>query len=216
MVGLGPGPAIARSKIDRILGQALTRSRPRTPYQCVFCQHRTGAPRHFSVSSIRREAGHNGEKGPFRTRLRTALQRTKVQWYPIPVGLGIGFLGFVQLYRRQQEQKREKLRQEEEEAGGYGPEGDNDSKGGKPKKRKRIRPSGPWYIHSLQLYTLSSTMNILMTSGANMCTVRQVQVMSTLPLKAVSRIWGRFNELEIPYYLRVPGFKLYSWIFGVK
>lgn len=45
---------------------------------------------------------------------------------------------------------------------------------------------------------------------------RQVQVMSTLPLKAVSRIWGRFNELQIPYYLRVPGFRLYSWIFGVK
>jgi phosphatidylserine decarboxylase len=45
---------------------------------------------------------------------------------------------------------------------------------------------------------------------------RQVQVMSTLPLKAISRLWGRFNELEIPYYLRVPGFKLYSFIFGVK
>lgn len=45
---------------------------------------------------------------------------------------------------------------------------------------------------------------------------RQVRVMSTLPLKAMSRIWGRFNELEIPYYLRVPGFKLYSWIFGVN
>jgi len=45
---------------------------------------------------------------------------------------------------------------------------------------------------------------------------RQVQAMSTLPLKAISRIWGRFNELEIPYYLRVPGFRLYSWIFGVK
>lgn len=40
--------------------------------------------------------------------------------------------------------------------------------------------------------------------------------MSTLPLKAVSRVWGRFNELEIPYYLRIPGFKLYGWIFGVK
>lgn len=40
--------------------------------------------------------------------------------------------------------------------------------------------------------------------------------MSTLPLKAMSRLWGRFNELVIPYYLRVPGFKLYSWIFGVK
>lgn len=45
---------------------------------------------------------------------------------------------------------------------------------------------------------------------------RQVQVMSTLPLKAISRLWGSFNELEIPYYLRVPGFKLYSYIFGVK
>jgi phosphatidylserine decarboxylase len=45
---------------------------------------------------------------------------------------------------------------------------------------------------------------------------RTVQIMSTLPLKALSRIWGRFNELTIPYYLRVPGFKLYSFIFGVK
>jgi phosphatidylserine decarboxylase len=40
--------------------------------------------------------------------------------------------------------------------------------------------------------------------------------MSTLPLKAISRLWGKFNELTIPYYLRVPCFKLYSWAFGVK
>lgn len=46
--------------------------------------------------------------------------------------------------------------------------------------------------------------------------IRQIQVMSTLPLKAISRLWGQFNELTIPYYLRVPGFKLYSFIFGVK
>ena len=46
--------------------------------------------------------------------------------------------------------------------------------------------------------------------------IRQVQIMSTLPLKAVSRIWGQFNELPIPFYLRVPGFKIYSWIFSVK
>src|SRR5258707_9143764 len=45
---------------------------------------------------------------------------------------------------------------------------------------------------------------------------RQVQVMSTLPLKAISRLWGKFNELNIPYYLRVPGFLLYAKIFGVK
>lgn len=59
---------------------------------------------------------------------------------------------------------------------------------GKPQKRARIRPDGPW----------------------------QVQVMSTLPLKALSRLWGRFNELDIPYYLRVPGFKLYGFVFGVN
>lgn len=40
--------------------------------------------------------------------------------------------------------------------------------------------------------------------------------MSTLPLKALSRLWGKFNEVDIPYYFRVPGFKLYSWVFGVK
>ncbi|KAF2963502.1 hypothetical protein GQX73_g10069 [Xylaria multiplex] len=40
--------------------------------------------------------------------------------------------------------------------------------------------------------------------------------MSTLPLKAMSRLWGKFNELTIPYYLRIPGFKLYSFIFGVN
>ncbi|KAG6021500.1 hypothetical protein E4U41_002473 [Claviceps citrina] len=59
---------------------------------------------------------------------------------------------------------------------------------GKPSKRPKIRPDGPW----------------------------QVQVMSTLPLKAISRLWGKFNELTIPYYLRVPGFRLYSFIFGVN
>jgi hypothetical protein len=52
--------------------------------------------------------------------------------------------------------------------------------------------------------------------GTTLISDRQVQVMSTLPLKAISRLWGRFNELEIPYYLRIPGFKLYSFVFGVK
>lgn len=40
--------------------------------------------------------------------------------------------------------------------------------------------------------------------------------MSTIPLKAVSRWWGWFNSIDIPYYLRVPGFKLYGYIFGVN
>lgn len=103
-----------------------------------------------------------------------ALGKSKTEWYFIPVGVGIGFLGLVQGYKVY---TREKERHEEE---AY--------PGAQPKRRQRIRPDGPW----------------------------QVQVMSTLPLKALSRLWGKFNEIDIPYYFRVPGFKLYSWIFGVK
>lgn len=44
----------------------------------------------------------------------------------------------------------------------------------------------------------------------------QVHVLSTLPLKALSYYWGRFNEIPLPRPLRVPGFKLYAWIFGVN
>lgn len=40
--------------------------------------------------------------------------------------------------------------------------------------------------------------------------------MSTIPLKAISRWWGWFNSIDIPYYFRVPGFKLYGWVFGVN
>lgn len=104
------------------------------------------------------------------------MRNSKIQWYQIPVGLGIGFLGLVQFYKVS---AREQERIDREN----GVEGTKT-----PKKRPRVRPDGPW----------------------------QVQVMSTLPLKAMSRIWGRFNELTIPYYLRVPGFKLYSFIFGVN
>ncbi|KAK1969738.1 phosphatidylserine decarboxylase [Colletotrichum eremochloae] len=111
----------------------------------------------------------------FSSRLRHALKNSKVQWYQIPVGVGIGFLGLVQFYKVS---SREREKQERGEI----------QDGAPPKKRAKIRPDGPW----------------------------QVQVMSTLPLKAISRLWGRFNELTIPYYLRVPGFKLYSWIFGVN
>ena len=117
------------------------------PYQCFPCLKRDCVPRHFSTSSVRRDEGSRGERGPFRSRLRLALQRTKVQWYPIPIGLGIGFLGFTQLYRQQRQQQGEVQRTEEEEDGEHSPERDQGGKG-RPKKRKRIRPSGPWYVHN--------------------------------------------------------------------
>ena len=145
---------------------------PKSPYICPTC-------RTFSNSAPKSKA----DSRPFSTRLRAALRDTKVQWRPIPVGLGIASVGGIQLYRVQ---ARERRRREEEDR--QEEEGLADESKPRPKKRKRIKPSGPW----------------------------QVQIMSTLPLKAVSRLWGRFNELDIPYYLRVPGFKLYSFLFGVK
>jgi phosphatidylserine decarboxylase len=53
---------------------------------------------------------------------------SKIRWYPIPVGLGVGFLGLVQFYNvytREQEKAED---------------GDLD----RPKKRARVRPDGPW------------------------------------------------------------------------
>ncbi|KAK0727399.1 phosphatidylserine decarboxylase-domain-containing protein [Lasiosphaeria miniovina] len=115
------------------------------------------------------------QKSQSRPKTSSGPQNDNFHWYPIPVGLGVAFLGLVQFYKvSTREQEKEVA-----ENGKIEPQ---------PKKRPRIRPDGPW----------------------------QVQVMSTLPLKAISRIWGKFNELVIPYYLRVPGFRLYSFIFGVN
>lgn len=44
----------------------------------------------------------------------------------------------------------------------------------------------------------------------------QVAAYSTLPLKAMSRLWGRFNDITLPVWMRSPGFKLYSYMFGVN
>ncbi|KAG5958533.1 hypothetical protein E4U58_005337 [Claviceps cyperi] len=125
---------------------------------------------------VRNFSTNSGRRPRFSQRLSEALRRSKITWYHIPVGVGIGFLGLIQFYKVTTREERRR----QQEAGG-----DADDK---PRTRPKIRPEGPW----------------------------QVQVMSTLPLKALSRLWGKFNELTIPYYLRVPGFKLYSFIFGVN
>jgi phosphatidylserine decarboxylase len=141
--------------------------------------HRRPIPRTRQYSASQRQQSQQ-QREPFRKRLRTALDSTQIVWRPIPIALGVVFVGGFQLYRTQaREQKKiddEWTRRDEN--------GEGDGK----RSRHRIRPSGPW----------------------------TVQIMSTLPLKALSRIWGQFNSLEIPYYLRVPGFKLYGWVFGVN
>jgi phosphatidylserine decarboxylase len=138
--------------------------------------------RNFVASPVRLQQKRHNES--FYRRLGAAWRDTRVQWYTIPVGVGIGFLAGTHFYTVT---SRERARREEEERALHGePEGPEEP--GRPKRRPRVRPSGPW----------------------------TVQIMSTLPLKALSRWWGWFNELDIPYYLRVPGFRLYSFIFGVK
>ncbi|KAL2211903.1 phosphatidylserine decarboxylase [Sarocladium strictum] len=144
---------------------------------CSRCTPSHLQPTRRAPNSIRSFASNSGKRPRFSQRLGEALRNSKVQWYPIPVGLGIGFLGLVQFYKvssRESEKQRQLENGEFEE--------------GTPVKRPRVKLEGPW----------------------------QVRVMSTLPLKAMSRLWGKFNELTIPYYLRVPGFKLYSFIFGVN
>ncbi|KAL4913493.1 phosphatidylserine decarboxylase-domain-containing protein [Aspergillus aurantiobrunneus] len=133
-----------------------------------------------SRSNYNNQNQNPAPRSTFGSRLRFALRNTKVEWYPIPVGLGIGLLGILHYYKSQ---RNDRLRAERESEA-WGESFDFS----KPPPRPKIRPSGPW----------------------------QVQIMSTLPLKAMSRLWGRFNEIELPYYLRVPGFKLYSWFFGAN
>jgi hypothetical protein len=113
----------------------------------------------------------------FWTRLRRALRATKVEWYPIPIGLGIAYVAFAHLRNMR-------------ERGWQQPQ-DPNTEGQPPrniKNRDDVKIHGPW----------------------------QVYVLSTLPLRSISRLWGKFNAIELPVFMRAPGYKLYSWIFGCR
>ena len=154
--------------------EALHRQAPRSPAQTL--QRQLLQKRTFVWTHRLREAPKQHEQKRSGQTAGEAWRNTKVQWKPIPIGLGIAFLGAFQLWR---------IRRRE----GSAEESNQQTDGKRPPRRPRIYPDGGGW---------------------------QVSIMSTLPLKAISRIWGRFNELTIPYYLRVPGFKLYGWIFGVN
>jgi len=46
--------------------------------------------------------------------------------------------------------------------------------------------------------------------------IAQVHVVGALPLRTISRIYGALNSYTLPVWFRVPGYKLYSWVFGVN
>ncbi|KIW18937.1 phosphatidylserine decarboxylase [Exophiala spinifera] len=166
-------PSVISSTLVRPLSEPLPSSRP-SPYRV---QLRVQPRRSFGHTPRRcRENRQKSDEESFSSRLGKAWRSTRTEWKPIPIGLGIGFLGLFQLIR---------IRNRE----GGASEGSGETDGKRPPKRQRIYPTGGGW---------------------------QVSIMSTLPLKAISRVWGRFNELTIPYYLRVPGFKLYGRIFGVN
>lgn len=123
----------------------LTKATPlRSPHSVAILQQQTRcSARRFATSTPRRikDRGFKNQES-FRSRLLAALRSTKLDWSPVPIGAGIAFLGAFQFYRVRE---RERKRQEREDAQSF-QNGDGDSREqGRPKKRKRIRPSGPWY-----------------------------------------------------------------------
>ncbi|EKG12499.1 hypothetical protein MPH_10369 [Macrophomina phaseolina MS6] len=134
---------IGLARPSHCLNHAL-RTHPLRPHVLAPCSpprnpRLASAHRTFTVSARRQNQG----KESFRARLSEALKNTKIEWKPIPIALGVGFLGAFQFYRIQRDERARR----DEEASSYG--GSDGGDGDRPPKRKRIRPSGPWYAWSL-------------------------------------------------------------------
>lgn len=116
--------AMASTRASQLPQQILRARYPHPAYT------RSSNPsRYFSSSRTCHEQFHRKES--FRSRLNSALKNTKVKWEPIPIALGIGFLGVWQMYRIQRREKHTES-------------GEATDQNGRPKPRERIRPSGPW------------------------------------------------------------------------
>jgi phosphatidylserine decarboxylase len=111
--------------------------------------HRTSALRTisswraYSHSHEQRRQNQRQHQEPFGQRLRQALRNTKIEWYQIPIGLGIGFLGFFHFYRLR---RRENALEQDAQARSGVQVDDEDPRS--RKRRQRIRPSGPWSVFS--------------------------------------------------------------------
>ncbi|ORY03386.1 phosphatidylserine decarboxylase [Basidiobolus meristosporus CBS 931.73] len=132
----------------------------RSPLLRAFKSHSVLTPsRKFHYTASRYGASQN-----FAT-LRKKIKDTPIEWAPIPVGLGLAYIGF-QHYTH----VREREAQKQAEIG----------------EHRAPVVVGPWQVH----------------------------VFGALPLKALSRLFGSFNGVTLPVWLREPGYKFYSWVFG--
>ncbi|KAM0747544.1 phosphatidylserine decarboxylase [Meredithblackwellia eburnea MCA 4105] len=67
-------------------------------------------------------------------------------------------------------------------------DGKGKGKGKVPATEEEIKVKGPWQVH----------------------------VLGALPLRSISRLYGLVNSYTLPVWFRVPGYKLYAFIFGVN
>ena len=116
---------------------------PLSPRTSRLYSTSSGGPNTQTSGGVGSDNGSSGssgssggsDKGSKRTgfgqRLRQALSKTKLEWYPIPIGLGISFLAYSQL---------RKASTVEETGNNVGVEEETTRK-----KKKTIRPDGPWY-----------------------------------------------------------------------
>jgi hypothetical protein len=77
---------------------------------------------------------HHQQRESYGARMRAAWNGTRVKWYSIPVAAGIGFLAARQLYKNTTRERARIAEAREDGEDGQRP----------PKRRKKIRPSGPW------------------------------------------------------------------------
>ncbi|OMH84048.1 Phosphatidylserine decarboxylase proenzyme 2, mitochondrial [Zancudomyces culisetae] len=139
---------------------------------------------HFSSSSSAPNGDEN--KGS-----KKDEKSQKLEWFWIPAKVGIAYLCVLQLYHLLQKTYNEKSQLEDQD-GEHDHERQqhqghlqgHESEGDHEKIARVVQ--GPWHV----------------------------KVVAKLPLRALSRFFGWFNELELPVVLRSPLLRLYGWVFG--
>ncbi|OLL24267.1 Phosphatidylserine decarboxylase proenzyme 1, mitochondrial [Neolecta irregularis DAH-3] len=147
---------------------------PLNPSHRLFstASHKYSLSKRFLTSENNSSNTHQNKS--FFANLGKSWRDTKVEWYSIPVGLGIAVVGIIQL-KKTFDRENNKI-------------------------DEKIKVHGPWQASFYIFLLLFSHL--------------QVYVISTLPLRSISKIWGYINAIDMPVWMRVPGFKLYAWIFG--
>jgi hypothetical protein len=70
-----------------------------------------------------------------RRRIKSPLESNKIQWFSIPMSVGIAVVGGLHIY---------KTYKTAAESGNYDKQEDIQDFDKRPKKRPRVRPDGPW------------------------------------------------------------------------